>query len=144
MRRLRAVVSAAIDSLKPKSRISRSAIHGLRQHTIIKRYDLGGESIDAIAADLGIARSKYFYERRAALGRIADTINQHKRACSKSAALTSNKSDAAQRLAMKLRKAGQFSLSIAVYRDLISAAQTDAQRTILLCHLVATLVTLVI
>lgn len=139
VRRIGGTLSAAIDSLKPTSGITRSAIHSQRQHTIITRYDIGGESIDAIAADLGIARSKYFYERRAALGRIADMLNSHKRVAAQGFALASNKTDAAQRYAMKLRKAGQFNLSIAVYRDLIAAAQGDAQRTILLCHLVATL-----
>ena len=52
----------------------RGALQRKRQREIIERYDVGGQSREQVASDLGISLRQFYRERHVALQRIADTI----------------------------------------------------------------------
>lgn len=72
--RVHDIVENAIESLKTSSGAGMRSAHVARQHAIITRYDIAGRSLHLIADDLQIRTSRFYYERRAALGRLAQAV----------------------------------------------------------------------
>ncbi|MDQ6826157.1 MAG: hypothetical protein M3Z14_03030 [Candidatus Eremiobacteraeota bacterium] len=68
------IVRAAIRSVALETRVGKNAIHATRRAEILERYDLRGQLSSDICKFLGICKSKYQYERRAALARLGEQI----------------------------------------------------------------------
>lgn len=131
-RALQSRILQIVDSLQPPpGNGRRSRVHAERRYAIVTRYDLGGEPLESIVAALGIGKSKFYYERRAAFSRIAQEL--------RSIDVVSSAADNAERYATKLAEAGQISLAISSFRKLIREARSPKARIALLSKLVRVL-----
>lgn len=137
MLRVRDIVGNAIQGLKAGPNYDVRAAHSARQHAIITRYDVAGESLAIIANDLHIRTSKFYYERRAALGRLAQFV--HCIVSAESAASNSDATNVQVRSAAALEDVGQSDLALAVLRGLIKEAPSAIQRALASCRLVKVL-----
>ncbi|MDQ6826478.1 MAG: hypothetical protein M3Z14_04660 [Candidatus Eremiobacteraeota bacterium] len=139
-RRLRARVLDVVKDLQPAaSKAGRSRVHALRQYAIITRYDLNGESLDAVVTALGIGQSKFYYERRAALSKIAEGLRYVDSASGVEILDIPSDVKNAERYAAKLADVGQISLAISTFRKLVHDAQSPKQRVVILSKLIKVL-----
>lgn len=135
--RVRALILEVINAFQSDPSAGVRTVHPVRQYTILTRYDIGGESRQAVGRDLGIGASKFYYERRAALAKLAEGLKRR----SSSAALQQTSTDdfdIHQRSAFALKELGRCDLAIALLRSLVNQAPDDAHRASALCALVET------
>ena len=139
-KQFRRLVFAIVESLKVPQRADRDAMHALRQHAIIIHYDIGGRPLNTVAAELGIGRSKFYFERRAALARVAEAL---KEAAPQAAVARdpSSDGDCDSRLnyASAFRASGQFDLCVRMLRAIIASPQSRLGEIIALRRLVEAL-----
>ncbi|HKU81670.1 MAG TPA: hypothetical protein VJP76_05825 [Candidatus Tumulicola sp.] len=72
MTRLRAALSAALESAFVRGAGEQASARATRQRAIVERCDLHGESHAAVAADLGLSRREFYRERKRARERLAE------------------------------------------------------------------------
>lgn len=134
VQRVRAIVQGVVESLKTPYR-GHKPLHAIRQHAIITRYDLGREPRDVVQKDLGIQVSKFYYERRAALLRIASELASQPPLVSHYEMLPSRPSLREQCVEV-LHAVGRGDLSIALVEDILQNTESNAERARLYCRLV--------
>jgi hypothetical protein len=61
--------------LDAEQRTHRGESHRKRQRVIIEQYDVAGQPRASVASDLGISLRQFYRERRVALERLVDIIN---------------------------------------------------------------------
>ena len=103
-------------------------------HAIVTRYDLARESREVITRDLGIGVCKFYYERRAALGRLAEALRETKPFVQRTN--VSNSAFATRTdCAIALSELGRSDLSISMFRALVRESPTELQRATALSQL---------
>lgn len=135
---IRTRVLQAIGSLKSPG-TANVDIHALRQHAILTRYDVGHESRQQVASDLGIRESKFYYERRAALGRLSEVLRGWLKAESRKVDVCEDRFSVEKRCAIALMERGQFDLAIELLRNLAREMPGSRRRVAVLCHLASAL-----
>ena len=134
--RVRAIVYEIVDGFRDLFKHDADGIDSGRYYIILTRYDLGGESRSAIAADLGIRVSRFYYERRAALARLAEELQRRKSLPSGRHHVTADAFSVQEQCAVALKEAGRSDLSIALLQNLVDQAPDDSRRVYALCRLV--------
>ncbi|MDQ6826156.1 MAG: hypothetical protein M3Z14_03025, partial [Candidatus Eremiobacteraeota bacterium] len=138
-KRLRVLILAIVESLKVAQPGDRDGTHAFRQHAIIAKYDIGGQPLGKVAAELGIGKSKFYFERRAALGRIAEALKEG--APCPPSANDPSEDDCDPRLAYAetFTASGQFELSADIMRTIVTSTGDGLERIIAWRHLVEAL-----
>lgn len=131
---VRSYIQRAVESLK-RTYPGHKSVHSLRQYMIITRYDLGREARDVVQNDLGIRVSKFYYERRAALLRIANELSSQAPVSSHREILP-NRASLHEQCVEALGAVGCGDLSIALLRDILKSTESHAKRARLYCRLV--------
>lgn len=128
----RAVVES-VESLKAAP-AEPAKLHSERHYIILTRYDLQHEPRSIVARELGIASSKFYYERRAALGRLALLLRNWQ--VKPASYFTEDRLALQQRCAIALKDLGRSDLSIALLENLVCDAPDGGRRIDVLCNLV--------
>ncbi|MBC5805710.1 MAG: hypothetical protein GIW96_05765 [Candidatus Eremiobacteraeota bacterium] len=129
------MVRAAVDDLKHPGAMLHGALHAHRQHTILSRYDLNKEPLATVARSLGISLRKCYYERRAAMARVAASLG----GAAMSSKVAVDDGDAVVRdgaepliedeqTAEVLSELGRFDLAIQILERIIERAPEDHAR----------------
>ncbi len=137
--RVRARALEIIDGLRAVSPEGGHALHAFCQYAILTRYDLARESRSVICNDLGIRTSKFYYERSAALAKLAEQLQRRAPLFMISQDAPADTFAMHQRCAVALKEVGRCDLAIALLQNLVTQAPDDARRASALCGLIEAL-----
>ncbi len=138
-RRIRTMVMGIVESLRRDRFRTAESLHARRQYEIVMRYEIRRESRHEVATHLGISQSKFYYERRAALSRVAAEVKTYTQSVAVYYEVAPDNFELEEHYAFTLKELGEFELSAKALGRLTSNATTDSRRIIALCRLVEVL-----
>jgi tetratricopeptide (TPR) repeat protein len=106
-----------------------------RRRAILIRYELNGEPLEPVAADLGLSRRQFFRDRRAGLGALAELLTTNSRepslaptALPRAVEFGAERASLLQSVIAGLRHAGEVNAALARLRDLAGSAPARSVR----------------
>jgi tetratricopeptide (TPR) repeat protein len=125
----------AVDELHRHARAgTQDAVHRRRQYEIVARYEMSGAPMGDVLSALGIEKSQFYRERKAALAYLVRAIHRLINDCGARTS-TSLASDEQYRIATVLQRTGNAALAERVLQELLAAQSAASEKIISLVHL---------
>ena len=136
MEDITSLVFRAIASMSSAFGADYAADRAARHQAILTQYEIGRRSHDEVARSLGIGTRKFYYERRAALGRFADAVRRAVPGAAAALNVASWDIEDERRHARHLSEIGEFELAAGLAMNASKHAARAVDRIALLCQAV--------
>lgn len=136
--RIRAAVARSLETVVRQHSIEHGSERAKRWQTIVERCDFNGEKHAAVASDLGLRHTQFYFERRAALEALAGALIYEIDAVASRRFTVAPASEMQIHYAMALREYGKTDEIVPVLEKLIDSEDDPAQRLAAMTELLAT------
>jgi tetratricopeptide (TPR) repeat protein len=136
--RIRSAVAHSLATVVGEHSIERGSERAKRWQTIVERCDLNGEKHAAVAADLGLQHTQFYFERRAALDALAGALTHELDGISNRRFAIASASEMQIQYAIGLRECGRSDEVVQILERLIDSDDGQAQRLAAITELLAT------